>query len=596
MTISAIHYQVLPADPAGHLFQVVLQIQNPNPAGQKFSLPTWIPGSYMIRDFAKNIIDLQAVDSAENSLKITSLDKTSWCIEPCATPVRISYQVYAWDLSVRTAHFDSTHGFFNGTSMFLQVAGQEQNQHSVEILPAPHNQIWLCATTLPKVAVNPQGFGLYRAESYFDLIDFPVEMGTFDQATFIAGGKEHKIIITGKHDCDFERLTKDLAKICQAQIDFFGEAPFEQYLFMVMATGDGYGGLEHKDSTALICRRDDLPFVGMEKPTDDYLQFLELCSHEYFHLWNVKRILPAKYQNPDLAAPVYTDMLWWFEGATSAYDQLFLYRAGIIDTDKYLQLMAKQMTSVYRMPGRLLQSVAESSFHTWTKFYQQAENAPNSIISYYSKGALIVLGLDFEIRKASENKKTIDDLLLKLWTDFGAKNIGLAEGEIEQIASEIAGTDLSWFFDQYLRGTEDLPFADWLAEFGIEFSLRPQANSTDLGGFIPDSSQAISFYNLGANLRATDNQSVLVANVWHESPAYLAGIAAQDEIIAINEIKVKTPAQINGILARTRPGCELTCHFFRRDELMQTKIIVDNPPADRVSLRVIDNKKAERYL
>ena len=606
----AIHYTLIPADPFGHLFEVCLEIAQPDLAGQIISLPNWIPGSYMIRDFAKHIIALRAQTLDGDSLNITSLNKSQWRIAPTNQPIKLHYQVYAWDLSVRGAHFDQTHGFFNGTSCFVMVEGQRQQAVSVDIKQTDHtrNQPWLLATSLKPTQTDANGFGLYQAQDYDELIDHPVEMGCFTQAEFIAAGIKHRIVLTGKHDCDLDRLCADLTKICATQLEFFGSpAPFEEYLFMVMVVGEGYGGLEHRASTALVCSRDVLPYVGMNKANDSYLEFLELCSHEYFHSWNVKRIMPAQFQTPDLSQPAYTEQLWWFEGATSVYDLQFLLRAGIIDQKKYLNTLAQQMTRVYRMPGRFKQSVSESSFHSWTKFYQQDENAPNAIISYYTKGALIALGLDFEIRKATQNQKTLDDLLLTLWQDYGLAQKGLQEGEIEQRASEIAGVDLSDYFNRYLRATEDLPFADWFNEVGIEFKLRQARNANDLGGELsgdlgselsgdtePNQACSNEWLNIGANLANTEHQTIKLTHVWQQRPAKRAGLSANDELIAINGIKTPNTSTLEKILSRAKLGDHLNAHFFRRDELMQTTLVLDAPPKDRVALRLKTTSTPEK--
>ncbi|WP_038125907.1 M61 family metallopeptidase [Thiomicrospira pelophila] len=589
MQQQAIHYTITLADPHAHLFDVCMEITHPDLAGQVVSLPIWIPGSYMIRDFAKHLIGLHAETLDGQPLMMTSLDKSHWEIQSCDEPLRVKYQVYAWDLSVRGAHFDQTHAFFNGTSTFLMAVGQRDKTVSLDIETNDftRDQAWCVATAMQDVKIDAQGFGRYLAADYDELIDHPVEIGTYTQAEFVAEGIKHQVVLTGQHDCDLERLTHDLQKICQTQLRFFGKpAPFPHYVFMVMVVGNGYGGLEHRHSTALVCSRESLPYAGMEKASDEYLQFLELCSHEYFHSWNVKRIMPVQFQTPDLNQPAYTEQLWWFEGATSVYDLLFLYKAGLVDNALYLRQLARQMTTVYRMPGRFKQSVSESSFHTWTKFYQQDENAPNAIISYYTKGSLIALGLDFKIRQATNDEKCLDNLLIRLWHEYGQPQIGLKEGEIERLASEVAGVDLTDFFDRYLRGTEDLPFEQWFAEYGIQFNLRPANDAADLGG---QADKTKPYFSLGANLSNTEHQTVKISHVWHQRPAYFAGLAANDEIVAIGGLKIANTTALEKRLIRQKAGDVLSCHFFRRDELMQSELILDQTPSDRVELIAMDS-------
>ncbi len=381
----------------------------PDPAGQVFSLPAWIPGSYMIREFARNIVRIRAeADGVPCALE--KLDKHTWRAAAVrgARVLSVHYQVYAWDLSVRTAHLDTTHGFFNGTSVFLAVAGRS-DAPCVVTIERPEGEIgrdWKLVTALPPEHGRPGQacrFGRFRAADYDELIDHPVEMGRFTLARFEAAGVPHDIALTGRHDCDLERLCADLRRVCEWQIALFGTpAPVDYYVFLTMVVGEGYGGLEHRASTALICSRAELPWKGMEGLPEGYKSFLGLCSHEYFHTWNVKRIKPAAFTPYDLARENHTRLLWAFEGFTSYYDDLALVRSGVIGIDDYLGLLGKTIANVLRGSGRLKQSVAESSFDAWTKYYRQDENAPNAIVSYYAKGALIALALDLQLRAGTD--------------------------------------------------------------------------------------------------------------------------------------------------------------------------------------------------
>ena len=583
ITEPQLHYTITASDPKGHLFDVSLLIEQPDPV-QVVRLPSWIPGSYLIRDFAKHLTGLRAETLEKLPIELTLLDKSSWQFSSDGQAVVVHYQVYAWDLSVRGAHFDETHGFFNGTSVFLAVENQRDTPCSLALKATSFTQekSWKVATGLLPNRLDAQGFGSYYANDYNDLIDHPFELGTFTEIEFMACGIPHKMVLTGVFECDTDRLRDDLIRICETELNFFPPPiPIKNYLFQVMVTGSDYGGLEHRNSTALMCSRNDLPYKGMVDATEGYLQFLELCSHEYFHTWNVKRIQPKVYQQADLSEPVYTNQLWWFEGITSYYDGLILQRAGLIDNETYLKLLAKQMTRVYRMPGRFKQSVAESSFYTWTKFYQQDENAPNAIISYYTKGCLIALGLDLTIRQQTQGERSLDDVLQHLWQHFGQHGIGLQEGQIEQICSDVSGIDLSGFFQRYLYGTEDLPFEQLFAAFGIEFTLRPANSLTDLGGSTADDALPL---HLGATLSDTPEHRVKLTHVWQQQPAYQAGLAAGDELIAINGIKVLNKQQVETLLKRSMFNPEWHIHYFRRDELQTCHLTLSAPPEDRVSL------------
>lgn len=600
-TYKLISYTLTPADPKGHLFEVALVISSPSENGQTVSLPNWIPGSYLIRDFSKHIINLQAQTLQGDLLTIQPINKSTWQIEPTPHSIEITYQVYAWDLSVRGAHFDETHAFFNGTSVFLAVDDQREAPCQVTLKASELCQQadWQVATTLPVIKSDEKGFGIYQAPNYKTLIEYPVEIGNYLEIAFEAYNIPHKIVFTGKierHKVDQTQLKQDLIAICETELKLFGKPyPIEQYLFQVMVTEKGYGGLEHLDSTALMCDRSNLPYLTDQNActdnnpspnrTEGYLQFLELCSHEYFHTWNVKRIQPEVYQTTDLSKPVYTNQLWWFEGITSFYDGLFLNQAGIVNHEDYLNRLAKEMTRVYRMPGRFKQSVAESSFLTWTKFYQQDENAPNAIISYYTKGSLIALGLDLTIRIETNNQKSLTDILLYLWQHYGTTRKGLKEGEIEAICSRVSGVALKSFFDDFLYGTEDLCFKRLFQPFGIDFSLRPATSSKDTGG----KTEAQYFpMNLGINMKDTSGNMVEITHVWENSAAYHAGLSAGDEVIALNGYKMANTQAINDFLKTTQANEKISCHTFRRGELRTTDITLLEPVHDRVVLSLTD--------
>ena len=584
-----IHYHVTPINPEAHLFEIKLTIQQPAPAGQRLTLPAWIPGSYMIRDFAKNIVTLEA--HANNELvAFQKTDKQSWQFASCSGPLIISYSVYAWDLSVRTAHLDQTHGYFNGTSLFLEVEGQSEQPCSVEIsAPArDYGPQWRVATTLSPLKAKPYQFGLYQATSYDELIDHPVEMGRFTLIKFSATGIPHEVAITGRHDCDEKRLIEDLTRICESQIAMFGEAPFERYLFQVMVVGNGYGGLEHRSSTSLLCNRDDLPHHNMKKVSNGYRQFLGLCSHEYFHSWNIKRIKPAAFIPYDLSQESHTSLLWFFEGSTSYYDDLTLLRSGCIDRNSYLELLGQTITRVERGAGRFKQTVAESSFDAWSKFYKQDENAPNAIVSYYAKGALIALALDLTIRIESNHQKSLDDVKRELWQQHGKPLIGVDEEGLEQLIEKVTGIDLKPFFDHALRSTEDLPLHVLLEQFGINLKRRAAASNSDVGG---NSSENSLSTTLGIKYGAQPN-GLKVTIVHDYSAAQKAGLSAHDRIIALNGIEV-TADNVEKLLERIGPEQEITLHLFRRDELLEITLMTEKAAQTTCYLEVSDSENLQ---
>ena len=577
-----IRYRVNPVDPAGHLFEIDCIVDRPDPAGQVLSMAAWIPGSYMVRDFARNVLELRA-EAGGRPVAMEKLDKQTWRCAPCDGPLTLTYRVYAWDLSVRGAHLDRTHGYFNGTSLFMKVHGQEETPCAVDLEPPedPACRDWGVATSLPAAEETPAwGFGRHRAAGYEDLIDHPVEMGTFDLVQFDAGGIPHAMAITGRHHADKQRLARDLKRVCEQHIAFFGgEPPFPSYLFLLTVVGDGYGGLEHRDSSSLMCSREDLPRSGVDTVEEGYREFLGLCSHEYFHAWNVKRLRPAAFQPFDLSAEVHTPLLWAFEGITSYYDELALVRAGLIDADSYLELLGRTITRVHRAAGRFRQSVAESSFDAWTRFYKQDENAPNAIVSYYAKGALVALALDLTLRRDSGGQVSLDEVMRALWQRHGAPEIGIEQADFEAVVGELAGRDMTPFFDQAVRGTEDLPLTELLAGVGVSLQRRPATSEDDRGGTPPpDPSKPARRVSLGVRT-GDDPLGAKVLVVFEGTTAHAAGLAAGDIIIAVEGLRA-TRSNLEALLGHYWPGDAVTLHAFRRDELLPLEATLQAPAED----------------
>ena len=574
MKSAPIRYTIRPSNPAAHRFEVRCEVGYPDPAGQRFALPAWIPGSYLIRDFARHIIAIRA-ECAGKAVRLTKVDKHTWqaAVVKHAAPLTVTCEIYAWDLSVRGAHLDQTHAFFNGTSVFLRVLGQEDVPCLVDIQPPTGRAFksWRIVTAMEPAhgegtAAKRHGFGLYRAANYDELIDHPVEMGCFSLAHFDACGVPHEIAISGQHDCDMDRLCADLKRICAWQIRFFGEpAPMQRYIFLVTAVGDGYGGLEHRTSTALLCSRNDLPYAGMQDVGENYRNFLGLCSHEYFHTWNVKRIKPAAFMPYDLNSENYTRLLWAFEGITSYYDDLALLRSGVIELKDWLELMAKTISNIQRTPGRQRQSLADSSFDAWSKFYRPDENTPNAVVSYYAKGALVALALDLTLRSQTKNRVSLDELMRALWQRCGTTGIGVGDDDIHLIAEELSGLNLKRFFAESVNGTSELPLKKLLAAFGIKLDW-----------------ERARIASLGAKT-SSDGNELKLSTVFDGGAAQVAGLSSGDILLAINGLRV-TPAAIDKQLARFQTGDAIQVHAFRRDELMKFEVRLDSPPADTAKL------------
>jgi len=588
-------YWIRPVSPEAHLFEVRLQVRTPDPTGQQLALPAWIPGSYMIRDFARNLVTLTAT-SGGSPVVVEKLDKQTWRCAPCSVPLLLVYQVYAWELSVRAAHLDTTHGYFNGTSVFLQVCGQEAMPCRVHIA-SPKGQgyrDWRLATSLRPVDAPFMGFGTYEAESYEALVDYPVEMGKLTLLETEVKGIPHRMAISGKHRADTDRIARDLSAICTEHVEMFGGTlPIDQYLFLVLAVGDGYGGLEHRDSTSLICKRDDLPRHDEGEPGQGYRRFLGLCSHEYFHLWNVKRITPEAFRPYDLSREVHTRLLWAFEGITSYYDELALVRSRCIGVDSYLELLGQTVTRVIRGSGRRKQTLTESSFDAWTKYYKQDENAPNAIVSYYAKGALVALALDLTIRIGTDGARSLDDVMRALWQDYGRTGLGVPEDGVERLAEEASGLDLGDFFQAYVHGTEDPPLERLLAEVGIGLGLRPARSLEDFGGRrkLGDVEPPLR-PGLGAQIKVGSHPPEITV-VPDASPAQAGGLAPGDQLVAVDGFRA-TADNLAGLVGRLRPGEQVPIHVFRRDQLHRLSLTARLPSADTCELWLAGKPGEER--
>jgi predicted metalloprotease with PDZ domain len=519
MTQTALHYTVEVASLQAHLFRVSLTI--PAPAAQQVvSLPVWIPGSYLVREFAKNLQRLQARQH-DKPCGLTQQDKCTWRVDCDAdAPLTLTCEVYALDNSVRTAWLDASRGFFNGTSLCLRVHGQEQHTHCLQVLPVAGQAAWQVATGLQPVKVNKQGFGVYSAVNYDELVDCPVEMGAFWRGEFTACGVPHQFVVAGAlPSFDRARLLADTQKICETDIRFWLGAkgsvqntPHKRYVFMLNAVDNDYGGLEHRNSTALICGRRDLPRVGEPQTSEGYTTLLGLISHEYFHTWNVKQLRPFALAQYDYSQENYTDLLWFFEGFTSYYDDLLLRRAGLIDDATYFKLLNKTINQVMQTPGRQVQTVAQSSFDAWVKYYRQDENTPNATVSYYTQGALVALCLDLTLR--ASGAATLDDVMRGLWQRCHGGP--MQEADLLAVLQELTGRSWKKEIKAWVHSTAELPVRAVLTAQGLQIHDDPAQMAQRLG------------------MRAVDGAAgVLIKVVLRGGAAERAGLASGDEWLGL---------------------------------------------------------------
>jgi predicted metalloprotease with PDZ domain len=521
----------------------------PSESGYRLSLPAWIPGSYLLRDFARHLVGKQARDRDGNAVRIEPVDQQTWDVASTETAVEVGYRVYCADFSVRSAHADSTHVFFNGTSVFLRVHGAEQARHEVVLDGAGLPEAWRVATTLPEMAIDERRFGDYAAADYEALIDHPVEIADFVERQFTAGGVLHRMVFTNAlSDTDFDRIASDVARICETEIELFDGAPFDEYLFLVAADESGFGGLEHRDSTALIFPRSQLPSATAAGVNKEYQRFLSLCAHEYFHNWNVKRIRPSAFAGLPLDRPAHTRLLWVFEGFTSYFDDWLVRHAGLIDEAQYLAALEETLNRAMRGKGWSRQTLEESSFYAWTRFYQQDANAVNAIVSYYTRGAVVALMLDLMLR---ERGASLMDVMRRLWERHGEQP--LPEGEsVERLIEELMGEPLGAFFARALRSTEPLDVAGLLARFGVAMVPRGEVEGPDAGIRVDES----------------DERFAEVRLVFEDRPGAQAGLAVNDRIIAVDGFAV-SGRDWQARLARRRPGDRLGLHVFREARLLE---------------------------
>jgi predicted metalloprotease with PDZ domain len=580
-----VFYHLQPGDPAAHVYTVVCRIASPDADGQVFTLPAWAPGSYLIREFARHLLVVEAVTD-QGTQPLRKLDKARWRAPVVDGPLLVRARVYAFDLSVRGAYLDRDHGFINGFCLFLRPEGLEDRPCAVQVDPPTGCGDWQLATAMRRISGGEMEFGAFAASDYDELIDQPMLMGQLTRSVFDVCGVPHELILQGCPDADLDRVCADLGEICAAQAELFGgELPMKRYCFLTTALNSGYGGLEHRDSCALIASRADLPRIGREPPAERYRRFLGLCSHEYFHLWNVKRLRPSELTPYVLDRENYTHQLWLFEGVTSYYDDLMLARSGVVTSDEYLEMLGGSLTRVYRSRGRRLQSLEDASYDAWIKFYRQDENAPNALVSYYSKGAMVALALDLELRLRTDGRCSLDDVMHALWQEYGAGD-GVPRGAFERIAEETSGLRLDEFFEQYLRGTADPPIGILLAQFAVRLRLRGLESAKDAGGKAGKREDRPLPW-LGASIRE-DGGRVLVASVLSDGPGLEAGLSAGDEIVAIGGERCR-PERFDAMLDELTVGEPAAVHVFRRDDLRELSLRPARPPRDTAWLELDDD-------
>jgi predicted metalloprotease with PDZ domain len=563
----AVHYRVSMSRPHSHLFEVEARF----PAGPDVLdavLPVWTPGSYLVREYARHLQDVTATGPGGEALPLQRVDKRTFRVRAGGQAVTLRYRVYAHELTVRTCHLDGSHGYFNGAALFLYTEATRHQAHHVTV-EAPEGWRTFCA-------LERQG-ETFTAPDYDELVDSPFEVGPHTPLAFTAAGVPHEVIVWGDTVPDAEKLATDLQRVCEAQARLFNGLPMARYLFLVYLTDKGRGGLEHKNSTALL-----FPRAGLHSMRG-WEDFLTLAAHEYFHLWNIKRIKPRSFVPFDYSQENYTTLLWAFEGMTSYYDNLFVRRAGLMSAQRYLTRLGETFTQLHTTPGRRTQTLAEASLLSWIKHYRPDENSPNSAISYYLKGEVVCVLLDLELRRATNGAQGLDDVLRLLWQRYGDGS-GMPEDGIEAAVREVSGQDFTTFFDVAVRSTRELDYSV-LSYVGLQVEFRVRESSSDKGGTPPPrkSGEVKPRGWLGLTTKGSDT----LATVVEDSPAMEAGLCPEDELVALDGYKVDAASLLSRCEDK-RPGDTVRLTVFRRDRLMDIPIVLGQKPADAVYFSRVD--------
>ena len=503
-----LRYTLAMPAPQTHYFQVKMELGGFPADYTDVKMPVWAPGSYLVREYAKNVEGLQARSANGQALAVEKINKNTWRVRhPKQANFQVSYRVYAFELSVRTSFIDADHGYLNGSSVFMYPAENKALGSTVAVQPAVG---WAQVSTA--LRPGPDKF-TYKAASYDELADSPMEIGNQKMLEFTANGTPHRVAMYGTYTVDETKLVADLKKVCEEAFRVVGQNPLDRpYLFIVHHLERGGGGLEHLYSTTLEVGRTAYATEA------GYKSFLGLAAHEYFHLWNVKRIRPVALGPFNYDQENYTHMLWVSEGMTEYYSKVITARAGFISRDEYLGKLANQITAVENTPGNRVQSAAESSYDAWIRFYRPNENSSNSQISYYDKGDLIGTVLDLNIAEATKGAKSLDDVLRLLYNTYYKKaNRGFTDQEFQDAVATVAGRRYDDFFKNSVYGTKTLDYATALGYAGLALTSTPLNAEGGLGA---------SFSNRTGKL--------LVTNVVREGAAWTGGLNVNDEVLQIN--------------------------------------------------------------
>jgi predicted metalloprotease with PDZ domain len=541
---------------------VKIDVQENTAAAQEFKLPVWTPGSYLVREFSKNLNQVRAIDAQGKELAVKKKTKNAWEVQ-CngATSYTVFYEVYAFELSVRTPFLDNTHGFVAGAGVFMYT---EETRYQNGILHIhPHASFKKISTALViadfKSEPSDQTF---LFEDYDQLVDSPIEIGNQQEFSFMAAGVRHRVAMYGEANYNTPDLQRDMAKVVESATAVFGSNPNQDYLFIVHNVKDGQGGLEHKNSCVLSVSR--WSYTG-----SNYLGFINLVAHEYFHLWNVKRIRPIELGPFNYDQECYTSLLWVMEGITSYYDELLLLRAGFYTKADFLNKLQSQINYVEGSPGSRVQPVAHASFDAWIKAYRPNENSSNTTMTYYSRGAVIGAVLDAYLIQRSKGRKGLDGFMQLLYQKYALDlKRGFSELEFEQELTNYCGEDMHAFFTQYVNGTAIIPYQKYFEPMGLK---------------VTDQTSVLT--NFGAALEP--GNVLKVRTVRSGSAAEDAGISVGDEIIGCDGFRIDK-AGLENKYNNLQPGVSMELLLSRDGKLFSTKLVMKTYAKPQFSLQIKD--------
>ena len=543
-----IGYTISMSKPWTHLLEVEMRVASATlPSKLEIVMPVWTPGSYLVREYARHVQDFRASDSAGGTLAWEKTNKNTWGIDTGGrNEVVVRYNVYSNELTVRTNELNSEHAFFNPTALLMHPKGWVSAPSTVKVVPYGN---WKVATGLRKVEGQTNTF---RAENFDILYDSPFEVADFKEITFTVQGKPHRYVFCGDGNYNMERIAADTAKIVEESSKIFGDLPYDDYTLIVNLRGRG--GLEHLNSTALQWNRFGFTGAG-------YTGFLNLVAHEFFHLWNVKRIKPDALGPFDYSNENYTRLLWVAEGITSYYETVLMRRAGLTTDREILATKAAQFQSLQDQPGRFQTSLEEASFDAWIKYYRPDENAVNNQISYYDKGEIVGFLLDMEIMRSSGGAKSLDDVMRHLYDEFAKKGLNFTPDDMLKVSEKMAGKSLRDFFSKYVSGRAEIDYNSILGNFGLE--LQPHAPGAR--------EQSYLGANFATQYSPQGEQRVNVTSVVSGSPAWEQGLNFGDQIVALDGLRV-TAQSLNQFLAERKPGDKVRLTVFRFDQLRQLEV------------------------